>query len=273
MVCLFVLEDRPAHRLAHIHLVRHGDEQWINYLAVRQRLRDHAETREAYAGLKLQLATAFPHDRDSYTSGKATFISRLVNADDQSPAATSRSDMIETDVEPNVRLPGAVRFRRVQPDDVTSVRELHELALRHAGGFIESPVAQMWDSDLDHIAEVYFERGGEFLVGVVGTRIVAMGALRVEEGGRAEVKRMRVHPEYQGRGIGRQLLQLLEARARECGVAFLTLDTTTAQVAARSLYVSAGYEETHRAHRAGLEFIFMKKFLAGRGQTAPDVPG
>ena len=145
---------------------------------------------------------------------------------------------------------------------MTSVRELHELALRHAGGFVESPETEMWDRDLDRIDDVYIKNGGDFLVGVTGARIVAMGALRVEGGGRAEVKRMRVHPDFQCRGHGRHVLQLLEAHARNIGVVILTLDTTSGQVTARSLYRSAGYGETRRAHRAGLEFIFMEKVLA-----------
>jgi GrpB-like predicted nucleotidyltransferase (UPF0157 family) len=36
---LLVLEDRPAHRVAHLHLVGHGDAQWRRYLALRDRLR------------------------------------------------------------------------------------------------------------------------------------------------------------------------------------------------------------------------------------------
>ena len=54
---LFVLEDRPAHRIAHLHVVPHGDAQWCRYLAVRERLRTDPQARAAYADLKRKCAT------------------------------------------------------------------------------------------------------------------------------------------------------------------------------------------------------------------------
>ena len=36
---LFVLEDRPAHRIGHVHVVPYGSEKWRQYLAFRDRLR------------------------------------------------------------------------------------------------------------------------------------------------------------------------------------------------------------------------------------------
>jgi GNAT superfamily N-acetyltransferase len=40
-----------------------------------------------------------------------------------------------------------------------------------------------------------------------------MGAFRRTDPERAEIKRMRVHPDYQGRGFGQIILSELEARA------------------------------------------------------------
>jgi len=119
-----------------------------------------------------------------------------------------------------------------------------------------------WDDDLDAIGETYLERGGEFLVGVDGQQIVAMGALRRCDTDRAELKRMRVHPCVQRRGFGRRLLHSLEERALELGYRTLALDTTVQQQAARALYLNKGYRETGRGHAGSFELVFFEKQLA-----------
>ena len=75
---LFVLENRPAHRIAHVHAVEHGGPAWLGYLAFRDRLRRDAVARDRYERLKAELAARFPHDRASYTAGKHVFIEALV---------------------------------------------------------------------------------------------------------------------------------------------------------------------------------------------------
>lgn len=74
---LFVMEDKPEHRLAHIHVVGYGDGQWRRYLRVRDRLRADPDARAAYAALKQDLAERFPDDRASYTAGKDSFLATL----------------------------------------------------------------------------------------------------------------------------------------------------------------------------------------------------
>jgi GrpB-like predicted nucleotidyltransferase (UPF0157 family) len=75
---LFVLEDRPDHRLAHVHAVALGGPEWEGYLAFRDRLRRDASARAAYEELKDGLARRFPHDRRAYTAGKQAFIEALL---------------------------------------------------------------------------------------------------------------------------------------------------------------------------------------------------
>jgi GrpB-like predicted nucleotidyltransferase (UPF0157 family) len=74
---VFVLDARPLHRIAHVHAIRHGDAQWRRYLDVRDRLRSDPRARAAYADLKRDLATKFPHNRAAYTAAKTEFIQRL----------------------------------------------------------------------------------------------------------------------------------------------------------------------------------------------------
>jgi GrpB-like predicted nucleotidyltransferase (UPF0157 family) len=88
---LLVLEDRPAHRIAHLHLVRHGDVQWRRYLALRDRLRADPAARAAYARLKGRLAGQFAGDRRAYTAAKAAFIVELLSEDGRAAPPTAQT--------------------------------------------------------------------------------------------------------------------------------------------------------------------------------------
>jgi GNAT superfamily N-acetyltransferase len=57
----------------------------------------------------------------------------------------------------------------------------------------------------------------------------------------AEVKRMFVSPSHRRRGLGRVVLDHLEATAREAGAAVMILETGDAQPEAMALYESSGY--------------------------------
>src|SRR4051794_18882364 len=119
-----------------------------------------------------------------------------------------------------------LQIRRYQSGDHDQVWNLHNIALWQVGAHAGNGP---WDNDLHDIEEVYLNNGGEFLVGVLDGQIVAMGAIRRITPDKAEVKRMRVHPDHQRRGFGRQILTALEDRARELGYHTLTLDTALIQ--------------------------------------------
>ena len=72
---------------------------------------------------------------------------------------------------------------------------------------------------------------------------------------------MRVAPPLQRRGLGRRILQYLEARDVELGYTQLHLDTTAEQFAAQALYRNHGYRETARKQRDRFELILYEKDL------------
>jgi GNAT superfamily N-acetyltransferase len=150
-------------------------------------------------------------------------------------------------------------IRRYQAGDREAVWSLHNLALEEVGAHAGNGP---WDEDVRRVEATYLGDGGEFLVGVLEGRVVAMGALRRRSAEVAEVKRMRVHPQVQRRGFGRAILVALERRARELGYVRLVLDTTTLQRAAIALYRDHGYVETGRATVAGFPTLLFAKRLA-----------
>ena len=149
-----------------------------------------------------------------------------------------------------------MRIRRYLAADHDAVWELHNSALLEAdahGG--NGP----WDDDLHRVEDEYIATGGEFYVGTVGGRTVAMGGLQRLTDDMAEVRRMRVHPDLQRRGLGRQMLSALEQRARELGFRKLTLDTTLRQTAAISLYTRSGYREVGRSMKGRFKVLEFEK--------------
>lgn len=134
-------------------------------------------------------------------------------------------------------------LRRYTPADQEAVEHLHVSAIQQTGAYLgRGP----WDDDVYAIEETYLKHGGEFLIGECDGQFVAMGALKRTGPGRAEIKRMRVSPEYQGRGYGQRILEELEACARALGYQVLHLDTSVLQIPAQKLYEKNGFREVGR---------------------------
>lgn len=84
---------------------------------------------------------------------------------------------------------------------------------------------------------------GAFLVAYVDGIAAGCGAVRLNEPGVAEVKRMYVLPAHRGRGIAGEILAELETRARALGARQLVLETGVRQPESIALYRRAGFEE------------------------------
>ena len=149
-----------------------------------------------------------------------------------------------------------LHIRRYEPDDREIVLHLHKSGLREMGTFIEEPG---FDLDLRDIEGEYLEGDGEFLIGVCGGQVAAMGALRKTSPESAEIKRMRVAPAFRQRGFGQKILDLLHHRAAELGYATLHLNTGMTQRAARNLYEANGYRKTRRGMVGPVECVFYEK--------------
>lgn len=89
---------------------------------------------------------------------------------------------------------------------------------------------------------MFVEPDGTFLVIRDGDRAVACGGVCRFDAERAELKRMYVVPEARGRGLGRAVLEALEAEARLLGYRAVVLETGDRQQEALGLYRSSGYE-------------------------------
>lgn len=157
-------------------------------------------------------------------------------------------------------------LRQYRQDDSERILRLHEEAMRGVDALAEEsvfaevlPDDEELDGDLQTVRETYIEPGGEFLIGELDEKTVAMGAFKPVDDSVAEIKRMRVDPDHQRQGYGQQVLDALEAGATERGFAVFVLDTTARQTGARQLYEANGYREVRRETIGEYEVLFYRK--------------
>jgi GNAT superfamily N-acetyltransferase len=132
------------------------------------------------------------------------------------------------------------------------------------GGF--SSVHEYVASYFDGLVSEVSSRGVFYLVESGGV-IIGMGALDKIRERAGAIKRMYIRPAYQGKGIGKALLQRLLQKAKEFGYHSVYLETGISMTAAQCLYRSVGfvecdaYPETEIPSHSRSKFVFMEKDL------------
>jgi DNA-binding MarR family transcriptional regulator/GNAT superfamily N-acetyltransferase len=87
---------------------------------------------------------------------------------------------------------------------------------------------------------------GVFLVMNNDSATVGCGGLQHVDDGTGEIKRMWIHPDWRGLGLGRRLLSRLEVEARHLGRQRVVLDTNESLGEAIAMYAGAGYHPIER---------------------------
>jgi putative acetyltransferase len=101
--------------------------------------------------------------------------------------------------------------------------------------------------DIEDYQHAYNEKDGAFLVMCADERIIATGALRRLEEGIAEIKRLWLLPEFQGQGLGYQMMSTLISLAKAKGYHTLRLETSPAyQQRAYAFYHQLGFRDIPR---------------------------
>ena len=122
---------------------------------------------------------------------------------------------------------------------------------------------QQDEADLMAVEEVYLRNGGEFLVGFIGMRLVAMGGFIRFADGVAELRRMRIAPDLQGRSNGTLLLHELERRAFQSGVRTLCLEAARRRPLTLEFYRKHGFKESGQGVYGVVETVKFSKILEG----------
>jgi putative acetyltransferase len=153
-------------------------------------------------------------------------------------------------------------IRSWQPEDRLAAARVIENALAEYGLGWEPNGA---DRDVLEVESYYLDRGGEFWVieedgQIVGTSAyypcLEASATTVNSGDEAvEIRKMYLHSQLRGKGLGKYLLQALESRIFDRGYREIRIETASVLTAAVKLYEANGYRsipevETSRCDRA-----------------------
>lgn len=134
-------------------------------------------------------------------------------------------------------------IRQYRPSDKEEVFQLHVRALKNEDAYLYTG---KWEKDFEDIEGIYLNNRGEFLVGAIDNKIVAMGGLRKMTNDIVELRRMRVDPVFQRKGYGQMILDVLEKKALELEYKIIELNTSLKQLPAQKFYEKNGYVELKR---------------------------
>jgi GNAT superfamily N-acetyltransferase len=153
-----------------------------------------------------------------------------------------------------------VQIRRFLPGDEASFKRLNEeWIVRHF--VLESKDREV----LGNPGKYILDPGGQILFAVAGEETIGCCALAPEGPREYEVAKMAVTEAYQGRGIGRMLLEAVIAEAREMGASRLYLETNSKLPSARRLYEAVGFHHVPAGRRKPSLYsradVFMEMFL------------
>ena len=84
----------------------------------------------------------------------------------------------------------------------------------------------------------------------------------IDQDGGLLLANVAVHPDHQGRGLGRRLVAFAEDEARRLGYGALDLYTHESMTENIALYGTLGYQETDRRVVSGYARIYMRKRLS-----------
>jgi GNAT superfamily N-acetyltransferase len=138
--------------------------------------------------------------------------------------------------------------------DAAAVEACVHAAYRH---YIER-IGRLPGPMLDDYAQVI--RENQVHVAESGGELAGILVLQVAEEGFL-LENIAVAPAFQGKGVGRVLLELAEAEARRQGFGSIYLYTHEKMTENQALYAKIGYLEFDRRVEQGLARVYMRKAL------------
>lgn len=146
------------------------------------------------------------------------------------------------------------QFRLADAADAPVVAELTDLAYAVYLPRLGRKPMPMLD---DHAARI---ARGEVNLLEVDDRTLGLISL-VEEPGALLIFSVVVHPDAQGRGLDRQLIDFAEQRTRHLGLPQLRLYTNALMTENQARYRHLGFVETHRTELGDMRVVYMAKAL------------
>ncbi|MEW1831966.1 GNAT family N-acetyltransferase [Streptomyces sp. NPDC088196] len=147
---------------------------------------------------------------------------------------------------------GADGVRVAGVDDVPAVKAVTDMAYRPyiaRIGVVPQPM------EADHLANVVAGR-----VFVTGEPVIGLVVID-ERGDHLFLDSIAVHPDAHGTGVGRRLLEFVDARARVLGLAEVRLYTNALMWENQEIYPRFGYEVVERRVDGAYDRVHYRKLL------------
>ncbi len=108
---------------------------------------------------------------------------------------------------------------------------------------------QGFEKELANLPGHYAAPRGAIFLALEDNTVVGCVGVRPKKGNQAELKRLYVRAENQGKGIGKHLLNAAMSKAKQTGYSAIVLDTLPMMKKARSLYQDYGFREIPAYYR------------------------
>ncbi len=120
---------------------------------------------------------------------------------------------------------------------------------------------QGFEEELSTLPGSYVPPKGVILVAIEDREAVGCVGIRPRMNNEAELKRLYVQPNHQGRSIGKRLLQTAMSKAKIIGYTSIVLDTLPTMQTAKSLYVDYGFKKIPAYYENPVEGVEYYKYV------------
>ncbi len=131
-------------------------------------------------------------------------------------------------------------IRRNDPRDFRAFAELNIAWIKDLH-HVETSDQKMYDHP-----EIYAQNGNSIFAAVIENEVAGVVALKQDDEGEWELTKMAVDPKFQGKGVGKTLMDVVETYAKdELGLNRIYLISNTINAAAIRLYKRCDWVVTH----------------------------
>lgn len=148
------------------------------------------------------------------------------------------------------------------PSNKEQLNDAIHLFNEYANSLNISLAFQNFSEELTILQTMYGSPSGCLLLVYDDNIAIACAAYRKIGAGICELKRMYIRPSYRGLKIGKTLLEMLCARAKQNEYIFMRLDTLDSMLSAINLYKTNGFKEIAAYyHNPNEGVVYMEKRL------------